>query len=97
MDGGALALPQGIRDAILIQCCREFYIGNTAFLGSVHVKSRDATKNTHAENVKVEPTVSEDVQENEPRNLPTLIDEISGCAERIGKQYEADDSENSQV
>ena len=60
-------------------------------------KSRDATKNFHAENVKVEPTVSEDVQENEPRNLPTLIDEISGCAERIGKQYEADDSENSQV
>ena len=59
-------------------------------------KSRDATKNIHAENVKVEPTVSEDVQENEPRNLPTLIDEISGCAERIGKQ-EADDSENSLV
>ena len=63
---------------------------------STVVKYLYATENTQAENVKVEPTVSEDVQENEPRNLPTLIDEISGCAERIGKQ-EADDSENSSV
>ena len=76
----------------MIQCCRSFsrhfsrrFLAQKPYV----VKYRDATKNTYAENVKVEPTVSEDVQESEPRNLPTLIDEISGCAERIGKQYEA--------